>query len=256
MPKTESRNLKAGKSETRGSEDAARRSGRVVKLAEVRRSELVDCAQALFFSKGYEATTIADIIARAGVSKGGFYHHFLSKEDLLDALIERITETLIANARDILEDETLDALTKLNRFMARNQQWKADAAPAMRRLYAVFADPANAVLYQRIVKAGVAALAPALARIVAQGNREGTFDAPDPGLVAELLLHIANARQELSMDAIAAATRGETDKATDMFVTRIRKEEALVDRVLGLPRGSIRFVDRANFRKMMAALKA
>lgn len=227
---------------------------RVVKLAEVRKSELLDCAEALFFSKGYEATTVADIIARAGVSKGGFYHHFLSKEDLLDALIARITETVIANARDILEDDKLDALTRLNRFFARTQQWKADQASAMKRLYTVFADPANGVLYQRIVKAGVAALSPVLARIVEEGNREKIFDAPDPGIVAEMLLHITNARQELSMEAVAAAARGETDKATDMFVNRIRKEEALVERILGAPRGSIHFVDRANFRKMMAAL--
>jgi AcrR family transcriptional regulator len=227
---------------------------RVVKLAEIRRNELVDCAQALFFSKGYEATTIADILARAGVSKGGFYHHFQSKEELLDALIERMTETIIANARDILDDTKLDALAKLNRFLARSQQWKAETAPAMRQIYMVFADPANALLYLRITKAGLAVLGPALARIVEQGNREGTFTAPDPSLVAEMILHLANARQELSTEAIALATRGETDKATDMMVVRIRKEEALVDRVLGLPKGSVRFVDRANFRKIMAVL--
>jgi AcrR family transcriptional regulator len=227
---------------------------RVVKLAEIRRNELVDCAQALFFSKGYEATTIADIMARAGVSKGGFYHHFQSKEELLDALIARMTETIIANGRDILDDAKLDALTKLNRFLARSQQWKAETARAMRQIYMVFADPANALLYLRVTKAGVAVLGPALTHIVEQGNREGTFSAPDPSLVAELILHLANARQELSTEAIALATRGETDKATDMMVTRIRKEEALVDRVLGLPKGSVRFVDRANFRKIMAVL--
>jgi AcrR family transcriptional regulator len=228
--------------------------GRVVKHAEVRKGELVDCAEALFFSKGYEATTVADIIARAGVSKGGFYHHFLSKEDLLEAVVARLTRTIIAGARDILDDDKLDALTKLNRFFARNVAWKAETASAMKRLYTVFADPANAVLYQRIVRAGVEALAPVLAKLVEQGNREGTFDAPDPGIVAEMLLHITNARQALTIRALAAATHGETDKATAMFIARIRKEEALVNRILGLPKGSVRFIDRANFRKVLAAL--
>src|SRR5581483_8107458 len=93
--------------------------------------ELIDCAQTLFLTTGYDATTIADIIARAGVSKGGFYHHFLSKEDLLDALIARMTEAIIANARDVLEDDGLDALAKLNRFFARSQAWKAQSASTL-----------------------------------------------------------------------------------------------------------------------------
>lgn len=228
---------------------------RVVKLVEVRRSELVDCGQALFFRCGYDATTVADIIARAGVSKGGFYHHFESKEELLDAVVERLTDQIVANARDVLEDESIDALTKLNRFFSRMQQWKADAAPAMRGIFLLLLKPENAPLYQRMVKAGMTVLAPVLTRIVDQGRREKLFDVPDPEIVAELLLHLANARFALGAQAIAEAMRGDTAKATQMFVHRVRREEAIVDRLFGLPPGSVRFVEPAQIQAVFGAVR-
>ncbi len=229
--------------------------GRVVKLAPVRRSELIDCAQELFLAKGYEETTVADIIAQAGVSKGGFYHHFLSKEELLEALVARMTEAIIANARDVLDDDKLDALTKLNRFLARGQQWKVRAAPELRGLYSLVASPSNAPLYRRMVDAVVKDLGPVLTRLVEQGMREGIFDVPDAGLVAEILMHLANARQALTVEALQLAERGEQAKAVRLLEQRLRKEGALIDRVLGLPKGSVRLVPPGAIKKILAALR-
>jgi AcrR family transcriptional regulator len=47
------------------------------------RDQIVNAALTLFLEKGYQTTTIQDIIDAAKCSKGGFYHYFASKEDLL-----------------------------------------------------------------------------------------------------------------------------------------------------------------------------
>ena len=52
---------------------------RVVKEHDERKAEFVDAAIALMSQKGYESTTIQDIIDEVGVSKGAFYHYFSSK---------------------------------------------------------------------------------------------------------------------------------------------------------------------------------
>jgi AcrR family transcriptional regulator len=44
-------------------------------------------AQEFFFHKGYDKTTVEDIISKLHLAKGTFYHYFISKKDLLDALI-------------------------------------------------------------------------------------------------------------------------------------------------------------------------
>src|SRR5919106_5745331 len=94
----------------------------VKKKADIRRNELIDSAQALFFSKGYEATTVADIMERAGVSKGGFYHHFSAKEDLLEALAERMAAGSVVRLQPILEERGLHAVARMNAVLSQSRQ--------------------------------------------------------------------------------------------------------------------------------------
>lgn len=62
------------------------------KPAEVRLEELMAAAESLFLSQGVEATTISEIVQRADVAKGTFYHYFPSKNELLVALGQRYTQ--------------------------------------------------------------------------------------------------------------------------------------------------------------------
>ena len=70
---------------------------RIVKDAAVRRTEILDTAQYLCYSKGYERTSVQDIIDEIGIAKGTFYHYFRSKQDLLDALVDRIADQTVQN---------------------------------------------------------------------------------------------------------------------------------------------------------------
>ena len=53
------------------------------------RTRLLDAARDVIRTKGYTATTVDDICAEAGVTKGGFFHHFASKEQLAKSAIEQ-----------------------------------------------------------------------------------------------------------------------------------------------------------------------
>lgn len=53
------------------------------------RERILDSAQALILDHGYSATTVDAVVARAGTTKGAFFHHFGSKSDLARALVER-----------------------------------------------------------------------------------------------------------------------------------------------------------------------
>ena len=52
-------------------------------ISQSARERVLYAAVALFARQGYDATSVAQVITRAGVAKGGFYHHFASKEALL-----------------------------------------------------------------------------------------------------------------------------------------------------------------------------
>lgn len=53
------------------------------------RAMIVETADDLFYQQGFERTSFADIAARTGLSRGNFYYHFRTKDDILDAVIER-----------------------------------------------------------------------------------------------------------------------------------------------------------------------
>lgn len=53
------------------------------------REHIVEAADRLFYEKGYDHTSFADIAREVNISRGNFYHHFKSKDEILDAVIQR-----------------------------------------------------------------------------------------------------------------------------------------------------------------------
>ena len=224
---------------------------RVLKAPAVRRAELIDCAQGLFLTRGYERTTINDVIQTTGLSKGAFYHHFRAKEDLLEAIAGRFARESLGFIAGLQADKSLDALQRLNRLLALGRDFKRGHIAELRAMFTTLLRPENAVLYHRIVEAVFAVLAPALAEIIAQGEAEGVFDAGDPRTAADTLLWLANGRRGL---VIAALARTETDfeAGVRMIVDRVRAEEAVTNRVLGLKSGGVDMLgSEAVLREML-----
>ncbi|PSL19583.1 TetR/AcrR family transcriptional regulator [Shimia abyssi] len=73
------------------------------------KKKIFDAAMELFETQGYFATTVEQITAKAGVSKGLVYNYFPSKEALLVGLIENTTETMNVVAETWTQQETLEA---------------------------------------------------------------------------------------------------------------------------------------------------
>ena len=71
-----------------------------------KRQEVLNTAERLFCQRGYEATSVQDILSAMALSKGGFYHHFTSKEEVLKALCERRAERMVAFTTQALNAAT------------------------------------------------------------------------------------------------------------------------------------------------------
>jgi AcrR family transcriptional regulator len=79
------------------------------------RARVLDAAVELFAQHGYDGTSVSQVITRAGVAKGGFYHHFASKEALLFEVYGDLIGRQLAGLDAILAEhrppaETLRAL--------------------------------------------------------------------------------------------------------------------------------------------------
>jgi TetR/AcrR family transcriptional repressor of nem operon len=75
------------------------------------RSRILDAAEALVLEQGFGGTSVDAVVATASTTKGGFFHHFASKQELARALVERyvasdmeLLETLLAKAERLSDD--------------------------------------------------------------------------------------------------------------------------------------------------------
>ena len=81
------------------------------------RGQLLDAAQQLILSKGFPATRVDEICDAAKVTKGSFYHHFKSKDELASALIDHYFDTLTEGLCSGSWQDCDDPIERLQAFL-------------------------------------------------------------------------------------------------------------------------------------------
>ncbi|MFV0556692.1 MAG: TetR/AcrR family transcriptional regulator [Lactovum sp.] len=82
---------------------------------------ILQTSQFLFLEKGYENTSIQDILYKLGdLTKGAVYHHFKSKEDIFNAVAEKMSQSLNEKFNEIKERQDLKAAEKLKELVKVN----------------------------------------------------------------------------------------------------------------------------------------
>lgn len=153
------------------------------KKREGRCNEILDVAKTLFITKGYDKTTINDILNAAEIGKGTLYHYFNSKEDVMNTIIDRIVDVGVLKAQTIASNMALSAPQKLFAMIAAQGPDKN-----MRELTKQLHEPENAQMHQRSLIETVLRLSPLLTDVVEEGVTKGIFHTPHPREVVEAML--------------------------------------------------------------------
>lgn len=215
---------------------------RVVKKAEERRTEILDAAQDLFLSRGYDATTVNDLLNAVRISKGAFYHHFSAKEEVLQALVWRMAEQSLAALSPLIEREDLGPLEKLKTFFTEGQRFRKEHAPALRPLIEVLFRDENLRLRLYGTEQMIELVAPRLGRVLAEGAKTGVFDIDDPIETARLVLNLGTLVHEAFATALKLAASSKPD-AIALLSKRVASYERALERLLGIPKHSLVIVD-------------
>ena len=160
---------------------------RIVKEADERKNEILDVAAELFASKGYEKTSTGDILDRVGIARGTLYYHFKSKEDILDALIERINRMLITGAIKVAEDKSLPVVERIIRTITSLNVDSGEATIGHEVLEQVH-KPQNALMHQKMQQSLLDGVVPVLTGLVEEGNAQGIFHVKYPRETTEMLV--------------------------------------------------------------------
>lgn len=153
-------------------------------------SRILDTAQKLFFEKGYEKTTIQDIINRLGnLSKGAIYHHFGSKEEIVDAVINRLFEGQVSTVEELIKEKGTTGLEKLQKlFMLLLNN--PDQEKVLRAIPDIMHNPKVFTLQMMESMDHVAPQI--LEPIIRQGVEDGTIKTEYPKELAQVLVILCN----------------------------------------------------------------
>src|SRR2546428_8803762 len=146
----------------------------------VKRNEILDVAQRLVYTKGYEQMTIQDILDDLRISKGAFYHYFDSKQALLEAMIERMGEGVEQLVLAIVHDPALPAIEKLQRVFDMLNRLKTARKELFLPLLRVWYADDNAIVRQKLRVVWLKLVTPWYAAIIRQGIQEGVFKTSYP----------------------------------------------------------------------------
>src|SRR5690606_34550971 len=148
---------------------------RIVKDHDERRTEILDAAEKLFHTKGFEKCTVNDILHEVGIAKGTFYYYFKSKEEVLDAIVARFTELMISRVEAVLSRDVHPIEKLLQVFLA--MQMKNDVGD---EILDQMHRPENALLHQKTLKEVITAMAPYLAQIIEEGIKKEVWTCKYP----------------------------------------------------------------------------
>lgn len=182
---------------------------RIVKEHDERRNEIITTAEEFFLTKGFNKTTVNDILKRIGIAKGTFYHYFTSKEEVLDAVIGQIVDQEIIRAKEI-QDSEATALEKLITFLSQNSSEDTHKEEIVDK----FQMPENALMKQRALEGTINQVCPVLAEIIEEGKQQEEFETDYPlesiqFLVAGLQTmfdNLDNLTPEIIQNRVIAAT--------------------------------------------------
>ena len=150
-----------------------------------KKDQILDTSLQLFMKKGFDATSISDILSQLDIARGTLYYHFESKEAIMDAIIERLLNQVLEKIEKLM---TNDSLSQTEKFMGFFTSINLTQLTGDEEIVDYFNQPQNALFHEKSNRLLIKKLSSVLAQIISEGMESGLFDTPFPAETAELIL--------------------------------------------------------------------
>ncbi|MFC9542395.1 TetR/AcrR family transcriptional regulator [Lysinibacillus sp. NPDC056959] len=198
------------------------------KEAMERRNEILDVADKLFGQKGFDGTSTNDILEKVGIARGTLYYHFKSKEDIMDALIERYHAQILGAAKGIAANKSIPVHERIVRVVMALNISSGNGKEIIDHIH----KPQNALMHQKIQKVIMNGLPPILTEIIHEGIEQGLFSTPYPYECMEMIVAYTNTVFDDDM----------LDMTDEERASRIPAFVFNVERLLGVESGSLMYM--------------
>lgn len=201
--------------------------------AEDRRTAILDVATDLLSTHPWEEVTVALLLDAAGISKGGFYHHFTSKDDVLAAVLLRLTEASTSAGQAVYERSEGGAAARFTAYLDGTTHWELDHADKIMGVIRIAMMAGNEAIFLKLEQEARRRATPLMRTLVEEGVREGIFDVIDVDMTVDLLQHAWRMRWVVFAQARQRCATGDLAGGEAMLGERLRLEERMTNRLLG-----------------------
>lgn len=225
-----------------------------VRKGDEKRQEMLAVAERLFCLKGYEATSVQDILDVLKISKGGFYHHFASKEALLCTLFHQRGERALERTEELLSTET-DIMRRLNLLMYGFLPLRSEEADFLSMLLPMLDRPEGRALRLSYQEALMERFLPAMERELAVGQ-DAKMLYPPHGDVADVVLCLLSQCWVDVADALYSSSKKAQRPEPAALLGVLNKYRRTLERLLDAPYGSVEIISLAEWDEVVARLSS
>lgn len=206
------------------------------------KDKIINSAYELFSMRGYEKTTIEEIIKQAECSKGGFYHHFKSKEEILEVIIANYIADLTKFFEDIVLNEKDSFIDKFNAVFSIVSRYKSKQLIEWSKINNVFCFVGNDKILRQLEKQFKIATTRTYLEVLSKGKEQEVIKVQYPEILAELCT-----RQILWIyEAAGKDINPEQSQDNDeMFERLLDFSEGIISHALGLRKHEVMYKDVA-----------
>lgn len=209
-----------------------------MRKGELRKAAIIDAAEELFYRRGYENTSVQDVLDELQLSKGGFYHHFESKLSLLDAICERRVEGYANACRELIVEKGLRGIDKLNAVLSSSSYFRDNTPEFISIMLDVAYRQQQAMLRERMALSTRERMSAMMSEAIEEGMGENLFFTKYTREMGNILLRLSS---ELTDDISFIAVNTENKREREYEIqNKINAYTYACETLLNAPRGSIK----------------
>ena len=205
------------------------------------KDKILETAYRLFGEYGYEKTSVQKIVEESGTSKGGFYHHFKTKEDVVEAITYGFVGELELQYIAMTQDGSVSVYEKMNRVIKILNSYKVNMIGQWPGLNKMFSFEGNfrvihsmAVQFESLAKQ-------TYFTIIQEGISKNEFHTEFPMQAAQLF-----ARETLNIyNQLAKIILEEDQKVYDEFILNLDFTQNVLNSALGIKEDSLNIKQEA-----------
>ena len=220
-----------------------------MRKGEIRKQEILNTAETLFCQKGYEHTSIQDILDVLNTSKGSFYHHFVSKEAVLEGICKKRAEQIYRTALSSV-DPSFSSSYNLNILLSGMIPFRDEKLVFLLMLLPVFNLPEGRMIKSGYCRALSESFLPQVSSHLYNGRTSGELYCNDPEVSADLILALINKLWvHVSEMIILAEGKGKLPDLSELL--HITEQYRIsIEKLVSLPYGSIELIDIPTIRML------